>query len=275
MDGNSVNSSKSPSQGLGHDDLARQAANTLLQAEDSIIDALPIPNRRDISENDFGDADSVAVNLTSFNYSIINSVRFRNCRLLLSAGLPLVALEEFELLSALTFKELDTFYRALSVSIGARSCHDWYLKNSELISVFFLDFTEDQLAKNYQLFASTCIEIALADSDHELAANIADSCDSSSPFETSLLEWLCIAYWIVPNRKQDALKWSELAISKGYSSQYPYIVKCRLLLSIGEFSEAVACLDQAERFFYSIGHKQAYASILKERSALMDNNSSP
>lgn len=275
MDGNSINSSESQSQGLGHDDLARQAANTLLQAEDSIIDALPIPNRRDISENDFGDADSVAVNLSSFNYSIINSVRFRNCRLLLSAGLPLVALEEFELLSALTFEELDTFYRALSVSIGARSCHDWYVKNSENISEFFSNLVEDQLIKNYKLFAATCIECALVDSDLELAADIADSCDSSSPFEINLLEWLCIAYWVVPNRKVDAAKWSELAIANRCPSQYPYIVKCRLLLAIGDFSEAVACLEQAERFFYSIGHKQAYASILKERSALMDNNSSP
>jgi tetratricopeptide (TPR) repeat protein len=275
MDGNSINSSESQSQGLGHDDLARQAANTLLQAEDSIIYALPIPNRRDISENDFGDADSVAVNLSSFNYSIINSVRFRNCRLLLSAGLPLVALEEFELLSALTFKELDTFYRALSVSIGARSCHDWYVKNSELISVFFLDFTEEQLAKNHKLFAATCIECAIVDKQYELAETIADSCDTGAPFEVRLLESLCIAYWLVPSRNADAGKWSEISIANRCPSQFPYIVKCRLLLEMGDFSEAVACLDQAERFFYSIGNKQAYASILKERSALMDNYSSP
>ena len=39
MDGNSVNSSKSQSQDLGHDDLARQAASTLLKAEDSMIGA--------------------------------------------------------------------------------------------------------------------------------------------------------------------------------------------------------------------------------------------
>ena len=268
-------SSMSQSQDLSNDDVMRWAVDSLLQAEDNLLDTLPIPIKKGYQENDFENADDDALKRIAFNFSVINSIRLRTCRLLLSAGLPMLALQEFESLTALTFDELDSFYRALSVSLGARLCHNWYVSRAESISRFFSALDEESLAKNHKLFTATCIECALLDKEYEFAATIADSCDSRAPFEVRLLEWICIAYWLVPSRNADAGKWSEIAIANRCPSQYPYIVKCRSLLAMGDFGEAVECLDQAERFFYSIGHKEAYAAILQERSGLMDNAAPP
>jgi len=268
-------SSMSQSQDLTNDEVMRWAVDALLQAEDNLINALPIPIKKGDTENDFENADSDVLNRVVFNLSAINSIRLRTCKLLLSAGLPLLALQEFALLTAISFDELDSFYRVLSVSLGARLCHNWYVSSAESISRFFSGLDEESLAKNHKLFTATCIECALLDKEYELATTIADSCDSRAPFEVRLLEWMCIAYWLLPSRNADAGKWSEIAIANRCPSQYPYIVKCRSLLAMGDFGEAVECLEQAERFFYSIGHKEAYAAILQERSGLMDNASPP
>lgn len=257
------------------DEILRYALNALLHAQDNIIASLPIPSKKNNLENDFDKADAFALNQIAYNLSIISSIHIRSCRLLVSAGLPLIALQEFEKLTTLTFEELDSFYRALSLSIGAQACHDWYVANSEFISRFFSGYTNEVLDSNYMLFHATCIECAIQDEDYLLAAEIADTCDAKPPFENKLLEWICIAYWLAPGRGLDAGKWSEIAIANQCASQYPYIIKCRSLLAMGDIEEAVACLDQAERFFYSIGFKQAYSAILKERSGLMDIASSP
>jgi tetratricopeptide (TPR) repeat protein len=256
------------------DEVLRQAANALIQAQDNIIAGIPIPNKKNNLENDFDKADASALNRIAFNLSLINSIRIRSCRLLVSAGLPLLALQEFESLTSLTFDDLDSFYRDLSLSIGARMCRDWYVANSEFISKFFTGYSKEALDRNYMLFSATCIECAVIDEDYELAADISDSCDAKAPFESRFLEWTCIAYWLTPGRGLDAGKWSEIAIANKCTSQYPYIIKCRSLLAMGNLDEAVACLDHAERFFYSIGLKEAYAAILKERSGLMDIASS-
>lgn len=267
--------SMSQSQDSANDDVMRWAVDALLQAEDNLINTLPIPVKKSDLENDFENADNDALDRIAFNLSVTNSIRLRTCRLLLSAGLPMLALQEFALLTALAFDELDSFYRALSVSLGARLCHNWYVSSAESISRFFSGLDEEALAKNHKLFTATCIECALLDNEYELAATIADSCYPRAPFEARLLEWICIAYWLVPSRNADARKWSDIAIANRCPSQYPYIVKCRSLLAMGDFGEAVECLDQAERFFYSIGHKEAYAAILQERSVLMENASPP
>lgn len=257
------------------DEVIRQAVNALIQAQDNVIGSLPIPNRRNSTENDFESANADALNRIAFNLSIINSIRIKTCGFLVSAGLPLLALQEFEQLTSLTFDELDSFYRSLSLSIGAQACRDWFVTKSQFISQFFSGYSEEALDRNHKLFSATCIECAILDEDYLLAAGIADSCDAKPPFESRLLEWICIAYYLAPGRGLDAGKWSEIAIANQCASQYPYIIKCRSLLAMGDLEEAVACLDQAERFFYSIGSKEAYSAILKERSGLMDIASSP
>ncbi len=261
----------SGSQALSNDELVRQATYVLLQAQDSIISSLAIPIRKGVAENEIENADSDVLNRVSINFSLVNDIRFRNCRLLLSAGLPEYALKEFTSLTALTFDELDTFYRALSVSIGTRLSLKWYADSFEFISNLFSEYSEDIRERNFQLFSATCLECALLDKEFELAEIVADSSDASPPFDHRFLEWICIAYWLRPQRKADAGKWSEIAIANRCPSQYPYIIKCRSLLEMGDLGEAVACLDQAERFFYSIGYQEAYAAILEERSSLMNN----
>lgn len=269
MDELDSDSSLSGSQSLSDEDVVRQAADALLRSQDNIINLLSIPIAKGGSGDDIESADTEVLNRVALNLSLINGIRFRNCRLLVSAGLPAFAIREFASLTTLTFDELDTFYRALAMSIGARSCHNWYVNSADTISRLFSEYGEELLAKNFKLFAATCIECALLDKDYELVEVIADNSDDSPPFEHRLLEWICIAYWLIPERSADAGKWSEIAIANNCPSQYPYIIKCRSLLEMGDLSEAVACLDQAERFFYSIGFKDAYAAILQERSTLM------
>jgi len=262
------------SEALVDEDAFRHAAKVMLQAQDNLIDFLPIPIRTGEYSDDFEAADARVVNLVEFNSSLINSIRLQTCRLLIRAGLPEHAKQELELLSLLSFTGLDSFYRSLSISIGARACHDWF-KSSESIEKFFSGSDKQHLARNLKIFAATCIECALVDKDYELAEIIADTSNSSPPFEHQFLEWICIAYWFRPHRMPDAAKWSEIAIANGCRSQYPFIIKCRSLLEVGDLHKAIACLDQGERFFYSIGSQAAYAAILKERSLLMDNLSSP
>jgi hypothetical protein len=258
-------------QGCAH--IVRQSADALLQAQDHLISALPIPCKKANPENDFDAANADVLNIVAFNFSIINSVRLRNSRLLISAGLPLLAINEFDLLTALTFEELDSFYRALAEGLGARASHNWYVEKSEFIAKLFSGYGDDILTGNYMLFTATRIECALVDKDYELAEFIADSCNATPPFEQRFLEWLCIAYWLVDDRSTDACKWSEIAIANQCKSHFPYIIKCRSLLVAGDIDGAISCLDQAERFFYSIGLKDAYAAILRERSVLMDSAS--
>jgi hypothetical protein len=181
-------SSMSQSQDLTNDEVMRWAVDALLQAEDNLISTLPIPIKKDDPEDDIENADNDDLNRIAFNFSIINSIRLRTCRLLLSAGLPILALQEFALLTALTFDELESFYRALSVSLGARLCHNWYVSSAEFISRFFSSLDKELLAKNHKLFAATCIECAIVDKQYELAETIADSCDTGAPYEVRLLE---------------------------------------------------------------------------------------
>ena len=258
------------SEALVDEDAFRYAAEVMLQAQDNLIDSLPIPIRTGVYADDFEAADAGVVNLVEFNSALVNAIRLQTCRLLIRAGLPEHAQEEFESLSGLSFAGLDSFYRSLSISIGARACHDWF-KSSESIEKFLSGSDKQHLARNSMIFAATCIECALVDKDYELAETIADTFDSTPPFEHQFLEWICIAYWFRPHRMPDAARWSEIAIANGCRSQYPFIIKCRSLLEVGDLHEAIACLDQGERFFYSIGSQTAYAAILKERSLLMDN----
>jgi tetratricopeptide (TPR) repeat protein len=265
--------SSSASHGLSNVERLEQAAQVLLQAQDAIISELPIPTGRRNDNEDLEKADSSALHYVLLNNGHINDIRFKNCRLLLSAGLPSFAIGEFSALSSLTFDRLDEFYRALCVSIGPRKAYDWYVDSFELISKKLSDYDSSILSNNYKIFAATCMACALEGKDYELAEHIADSSDASPPFQHKFLEWICILYWLLPHRQEDAGKWSEIAIANNCPSAYPHIIKCRSLLAQGDFQEAIACLDRAERFFYSNGLQEAYASILHERSTLMEGMS--
>jgi hypothetical protein len=251
-------------------ELLEQAAQALIEAQDAIINELPIPAGKGDGEEDLEGSDADVLHYVLFNIGHINDVRFKNCRLFLSAGLPALAIEEFSAVSSLTFDRLDEFYRALCVSIGPRKSYEWYVDSFELISKKLSDHESNVLSGNYKIFAATCIACALEGKDYELAEHIADSSDASPPFQSKFLEWICVLYWLLPHRQEDAGKWSEIAIANNCPSASPHIIKCRSLLAQGDFREAIACLDRAERFFYSKGLQDAYASILHERSTLMD-----
>lgn len=250
-----------------------QRAQALLEVQDAIIDELPIPVGKGDSEEDLEESNTNVLHYVLFNNAHINDVRFKNSRLLLSAGLPVLAIEEFSAVSSLTFDRLDEFYRALCVSIGPRRSYEWYADGFELISKKLSDYESNVLSNNYKIFAATCIACALEGKDYELAEHIADSSDASPPFQHKFLEWICVLYWLLPHRQEDAGKWSEIAIANNCPSGYPHIIKCRSLLAQGDFQEAIACLDRAERFFYSNGLQDAYALILHERSTLMEGMS--
>lgn len=248
----------------------KQAAQALLQTQDAIIDELPIPAGKGDSKEDLEESDANVLHYVLFNNGHINDIRFKNSRLLLSAGLPALAIGEFSAISSLTFDRLDEFYRALCVSIGPRKSYEWYVDNFEVISKKLSDYESGVLSGNYKIFAATCIACALEGKDYELAEHIADSSDASPPFQHRFLEWICVLYWLLPHRQEDAGKWAEIAIANNCPSAYPHIIKCRSLLAQGDFQDAIACLERAERFFYSNGLQDAYASILHERSTLMD-----
>lgn len=262
--------SSSEPHNLSNVEQLERAAQVLLQAQDAIINDLPIPTGRGNGNEDLEKAGVSALNYVLFNNGHINDIRFKNCRLLLSAGLPSFAIEEFSALSSLTFDRLDEFYRALCVSIGPRKSYNWYAESFELISKKLSDYDSSTLSNNYKIFAATCMACALEGNDYEIAEHIADSSDTSPPFQQKFLEWICFVYWLLPHRQEDAGKWSEIAIANNCPSAHPHIIKCRSLLAQGDFQEAIACLDRAERFFYSNGLQEAYASILHERSTLME-----
>lgn len=265
--------SSSEPQGLSNVERLQQAVNVFLQAQDAIISELPIPVGSGNDNEDAEKADASTLNYVLFNNGLIDVIRFKNCRLLLSAGLPSYASREFTNLSALTFDQLDEFYRDLCVSVGPRKSYGWYVESLELISKKFSGCDGSVLSDNYKIFAATCMACALEGKDYELAEHIADSSDASPPFQYKFLEWICIVYWLLPHRQEDAGKWSEIAIANSCPSVYPHIIKCRSLLARGDLQEAIACLDRAERFFYANGLQEAYASILHERSTLMESMS--
>ena len=265
--------SSSAPHGLGNVERLEQAAQVLLQAQDAIISELPIPTGKGNDKEDLEKEDVSVLNCVLFNNGHINDIRFKNCRLLLSAGLPSFAIGEFSALSSLTFDRLDEFYCALCVSIGPRKSYDWYVDSFDLISKKLSGYESSMLSSNYKIFAATYIACALEEKDYDLAEHIADSSDVRPPFEHKFLEWICILYWLLPHRQEDAGKWSEIAIANNCPSAYPHIIKCRSLLKQGDIQEAVACLDRAERFFYLNGLQEAYASILHERSSLMEGMS--
>lgn len=237
-------------QALSDDELVHDLALSLINVQDRIISSLSIPRNNSDAEISAGDAEPAVIERIRFNVSLINSIRFRNCRMLIAAGLPSYATQEFTSLTSLTFDELDSFYRDLSASIGARNCHEWYSGSSGLISNLLVNYDEDTLTGNFNLLSATCIECALVDNDYELAEIIADSSDQKPPYKQRALEWLCIAYWLAPNRGEDAIKWAEIAIMHRCISQVPFIIKCRISLQMGEFEKALSCLDEAERFFF-------------------------
>lgn len=265
--------SSSAPQGFNNVEQLQQAAQVFLQAQDAIISELPIRAGSGNENKDLLNADVSTLHYVLFNNGHINDIRFKNCRLLLSAGLPSLAIEEFSALSSLTFERLDEFYRVLCASIGPRKSYNWYVDTFELTSKKLSDYESNVLPGNYKIFAATCMACALEGKDYELAEHIADSSDMSPPFQRKFLEWICIVYWSLPHRQEDAGKWSEIAIANSCLSAYPHIIKCRSLLARGDLQEAIACLDRAERFFYSNGLKEAYASILHERSTLMESMS--
>jgi len=265
--------SSSETQGLSNIEQLQQAVNVMLQAQDAIINDLQIPAGSGNDNEDAENADASTLNYVLFNNSLINAIRFKNCLLLLSAGLPWYAIREFSDLSALSFDQLDEFYRVLCVSIGPRKSYGWYVDSLEQISQKFSGYDGSVLSENCKIFAATCMACALESKDYELAEYIADTADTSPPFQHKFLEWICLVYWLLPHRKEDAGKWSEIAIANSCPCVYPHIIKCRSLLARGDLQEAIACLDRAERFFYSNGLQEAYASILHERSSLMESMS--
>jgi hypothetical protein len=265
-----VHSSIEP-QGLSNVDRLQQALHVLLEAQDAIISELPVQAGSGNDNEDAEKADVSTLNHFLFNNKLIDVIRFNNCRLLLAAGLPSYAIREFTNLSALSFDQLDEFYRVLCLSIGPRKSYGWYVDSLEQISQKFSQYDSSMLAENYKIFAATCMACALESKDYELSEYIADSTDTSPPFQHKFLEWICLVYWLLPHRQEDAGKWSEIAIANSCPSVYPHIIKCRSLLGRGDLQKAIACLDRAERFFYSNGLQEAYASILHERSSLMES----
>ena len=247
-----------------------QAAKAFLEAEDGIIGELPIPAGRGNDDEDLESAEAELLDYVLLNTRYINDLRFRNARFLLSAGLPSYAIKEFSALSSLTFDQLDEFYCALCLSFGPRKAYDWYAENFDPILQKLPEYEDSVLSSNLKMFAATCMACALENKDYGLAEHIADSSDSSPPYEHKFLEHVCIVYWLLPHRQEDAGKWSEIAIANDCPSAYPHLIKCRSLLSRGDFQDAIDCLDRAERFFYVNGLKEAYAAILHERSTLME-----
>lgn len=269
-----MNQDTSPGQpcplNMGADSLD-QLFTWLIEIQDRLIQEKPITPFQGSSEQSLADIDADTAYQISFNLRLLNEIRFRNCRLFLSAGMRDLSIKEFSGLSFLSFEQLDLFFRELCASSGSRYSYNWYRENASLIAGILADSGEDTLKINYKVFAATCMECALADKDLDLAEEIADYCAASPPFVENFLRVVCLVYYSRPGRLSEALKWADLAISHQCQSAFPFIVRIRCLLADGQFEEALGCLDKAERFCYSNGLKEEYALILNERSAFMDN----